>query len=237
MMALEALLKNTRINNIAFEFPGDLQEEFDEYFATRQRPAEMMKFAMAMIAHYPQAATLPRKKRQECARQIMNSEGIHSLIDVAWIAKRHYAKVLLVDTPMAEVKSGDPKIALRNKAMSRKLMRFSGGKTMILLVGNAHTGHGTLGVSLDDQLTQLGASTMSICISTNSIPMRKDWGTDNGTADYHLTKIADIVSLVMSRVSETRSPGQSDQLATSGTNAIVSGLPSAISRSASLSQR
>ncbi len=224
MMALEALLKNTQIKNIAFEFPGDMQDEFDNYFATRQGPRDMLILTMGMLSRYPQSSKLSRSEKLECARKIMATQGIRSLIDVAWVAKRHGAKVLLVDTPMAEVRNGDPKIVLRNRAMARKLTRFSGGKTVLLLVGNAHTGHGTLGVSLDDQLTQMGASTMSICVSANPIRARKDWGTEMGTADYHLTKTAEIVNLVTSRISGNAFPRVSDHLTASGTNSTMTGL-------------
>lgn len=237
MMALEALLKSTQIKNIAFEFPGDLQEEFDQYFASRQGPREMMTLTMAMLSHYPRALKLSRHEKSECARRILASEGIHSLIDVAWIAKRHGAKVLLVDTPMAEVRNGDPKIALRNRAMARKLMRFSGGRTVLLLVGNAHTGHGALGLSIDDQLTQMGASTMSICISTNTIQARKDWGTEMGTADYHLTKITEIVNLVTSRISGHQSPVERDELTENRTNSTLTGFSPGLDKSFSVSRR
>ena len=53
MNALDALLTKTTIKKIAFEFPGDLQEEFDTYFASKQSPREMMKLALAMRNSLP----------------------------------------------------------------------------------------------------------------------------------------------------------------------------------------
>jgi hypothetical protein len=201
MNALDALLTKTPIKKIAFEFPGDLQEEFDTYFASKQSPREMMKLAHAMVSHYPGSFRLTRLQKMECAGKIMYSEAIHCLIDVAWIARQHGAGVLLVDTPMAEVTPRDRKIVLRNKAMSRTLMKFSNGEPILLLVGNAHIGHGSLGLSLDDQLNQLGASTMSICTDPVAIRPQRDLGNELATADYHLTKPSDIASLVASRFS------------------------------------
>jgi hypothetical protein len=198
MNALDALLSKTPIKRIAFEFPGDLQEEFDAYFASRQGSREMVNLTMAMISHYPNASRLTRRQKLECAGKILYTESIRSLIDVAWIARQHGASVLLVDTPMADVTPLERKIVFRNRAMSRTLMRFSQGKPMLLLVGNAHTGHGSLGVSIDDQLTQLGASTMSICTDQVAVPPQRDLGNELATADYHLTKPSDIASLVAS---------------------------------------
>ena len=202
MKTLDAVLTTIPIKSVAFEFPCDLQKEFDSYFESRQGLHDMLSLAFAMVDRCPMAAHLTRLQRVSCAKSIIQTEAIHSLIYVAWIARKHGAKMLLVDAPMASMKAGDLMVVKRNRVMAKTLLQFSAGKLVLLLVGNAHTGHGSLQVSIDDKLTQLGAKTMSICTDTRDVPPSKERGTELSTADYYLSKTKNIIPLVASHFAE-----------------------------------
>jgi hypothetical protein len=199
MEALEVLMKSKGQRNIAFEFPSDLQDDFDLYCASPQRGADKVKFAKAMLARYPASALLNDRQREDCSRKLLVTESIKSLLDVAALARKYRAGVHLVDVPMKQVYLADPRIPYRNKVMAEHLVAGSGGKTVVALVGSAHIGHGDLGVSLDDRLERLGAETLSVNIASPNAPSRIDWGTNRQTADVMISEPGELAPVIATR--------------------------------------
>jgi len=71
--------------------------------------------------------------------------------------------------------------------------------TIVLIVGSAHTGHGDLGVSLDDRLLSLGARTLSVDVAAQKAPSRRDWGTNHASADFRISDPMELASLLSGR--------------------------------------
>ena len=196
MQTLEFLLKTTDQKNLAFEFPSDLQDAFDRYAASAQGTSCQLKFATAMLNRYPPAILLNVRQKADCSRKLLATESINSLLDVATLAKMYGANIVLVVTPMHSVKLSNPRIVYRNQMMAHHLLVGARGRSVILLVGSAHTGHGDLKVSLDDTLTRLGAVTLSVNVSSPDAPYRRDWGTNYETSDYQISEPGEIVRLI-----------------------------------------
>jgi hypothetical protein len=199
MEALEVLMKSKGQRNIAFEFPSDLQNDFDVYCSSPQRGGDKVKFAKAMLARYPASALLNDRQREDCSRKLLGTESIKSLLDVAALARKYRAGVHLVDVPMRQVHLADPRIPYRNKVMAEHLVAGSGGKTVVALVGSAHIGHGDLGVSLDDRLEVLGAETLSVNVASPNAPSRIDWGTNRETADIMISEPGELAPVIAMR--------------------------------------
>ena len=199
MEALEVLMKSKGQRNIAFEFPSDLQNDFDLYCSSPQRGGDKVKFAKAMLAHYPPSAILNDGQRADCSRKLLATESIKSLLDVAALAKKYRAYVHLVDVPMEKVHLAEPRIPYRNQIMAEHLLEGYRGETVVALVGSAHIGHGDLGVSLDDRLERLGAETLSVNVASPNAPSRIDWGTNRQTADVMISEPGELSSVIAMR--------------------------------------
>jgi hypothetical protein len=199
MEALEVLMKSKGQRNIAFEFPSDLQNDFDLYCSSPQRGGDKVKFTMAMLARYPASSLLNDRQRADCSRKLLGTESIKSLLHVAALARKYRAGVHLVDVPMKQVQFADPRIPYRNKVMAEQLVAGSGGKTVVALVGSAHIGHGDLGVSLDDRLERLGAETLSVNVASPDTPSRIDWGTNRQTADVMISEPGELAPVIATR--------------------------------------
>lgn len=199
MEALEVLMKSKGQRNIAFEFPSDLQHDFDLYCSSPQRGGDKVKFTMAMLARYPASSLLNDRQRADCSRKLLGTESIKSLLHVAALARKYRAGVHLVDVPMKQVQFADPRIPYRNKVMAEQLVAGSGGKTVVALVGSAHIGHGDLGVSLDDRLERLGAETLSVNVASPDTPSRIDWGTNRQTADVMISEPGELAPVIATR--------------------------------------
>ena len=199
MLALENLLKTTNLRSIAFEFSSDLQDSFNKYYASPKGAGDKQEFANSMITHCPLSAYLDNRQKVECARRLLGTESIMSVLDVAELASRFKAAVVLVDTPMANVSMTDPMISYRNQVMAKNVLRNVRGGKVVLVVGSAHTGHGDLGVSLDDRLTSLGARTLSVNVAAQKVPLRRDWGTNHASADFRISDPTELASLLARR--------------------------------------
>ncbi|MCE9587756.1 MAG: hypothetical protein K8R57_05530 [Verrucomicrobia bacterium] len=199
MLALENLLKTTNLRSIAFEFSSDLQSSFNKYYASPKRAGDKQEFASSMIAHCPLSAYLDNRQKAECARRLLGTESIMSVLDVAELASRYKATVVLVDTPMATVSMTDPMISYRNQIIAKNVLRNVHGDKVLLIVGSAHTGHGDLGLSLDDRLMSLGARTLSINVAAQKVPPRRDWGTNHASADFRISDPMELASLLARR--------------------------------------
>jgi hypothetical protein len=75
--------------------------------------------------------------------------------------------------------------------------------TAALVVGSAHTGHGDLGLNLDDRLTSLGARMLSVDVAAQKIPLRRDWGTNPASADFRISDSMELASLLSKRYPRT----------------------------------
>jgi hypothetical protein len=199
MLALENLLKTTNLRSIAFEFSSDLQDSFNKYFSSPKGASDKQEFANSMIAHCPLSAYLDNRQKVECARRLLGTESIMSVLDVAELASRYKAAVVLVDTPMANVSMTNPMISYRNQIMAKNVLRNVRGGKVVLIVGSAHTGHGDLGVSLDDRLLSLGARTLSVDVAAQKAPSRRDWGTNHASADFRISDPMELASLLAGR--------------------------------------
>jgi len=199
MLALENLLKTTNLRSIAFEFSSDLQDSFNKYYSSPKGASDKREFAKSMIAHCPLSAYLDNRQKAECAHRLLGTESIMSVLDVAELASRYKAAVVLVDTPMANVSMTDPMISYRNQIMAKNVLRNVRGGKVVLVVGSAHTGHGDLGLSLDDRLTSLGARTLSVNVAAQKVPLRRDWGTNHASADFKISDPMELASLLVRR--------------------------------------
>jgi len=199
MQALENLLRTTSLRSIAFEFSSDLQDSFNKYYNSPKGGGDKQVFANSMIAHYPLSAYLNDRQKAECARRLLGTESIKSVLNVAELASRYKANVILVDTPMASMSVTDPMVSYRNHIMAHNVLRNVRGSKVVLIVGSAHTGHGDLGLSLDDRLTSLGARTLSINVAAQNVPLRRDWGTNHASADFRISDPMELASLLARR--------------------------------------
>jgi len=199
MLALENLLKTTNLRSIAFEFSSDLQDSFNKYYASPKRADDKREFASSMIVHCPLSAYLDNRQKVECARRLLGTESIISVLDVAEMASRYKATVVLVDTSMANVSMTDPMISYRNQIIAKNVLRNVHGDKVLLIVGSAHTGHGDLGLSLDDRLMSLGARTLSVNVAAQKVPPRRDWGTNHASADFRISDPMELASLLARR--------------------------------------
>jgi hypothetical protein len=186
MHALNTLLKKGKIKKVAFEMPYDLQKDFDKYFASEQSPREMLKLLYVMVSRTKDGWTLNKNQKLSCAWSIMYTESLLCLVDTAWIAKKYGATVTLVDQKMSQIDPDNYNTIPRNKIMAKNLAPVVKKEPVIMLVGNAHIGHGKMGITLDDQLKRLGVNTLSICTDFETIPPSTEWGNEMGVADCHL---------------------------------------------------
>jgi len=199
MQALENLLRTTSLRSIAFEFSSDLQDSFNKYYNSPKGGGDKRVFAHSMIAHYPLSAHLNDRQKAECARRLLDTESIKSVLNVAELASRYKASVTLVDTPMASMRVTDPMVSYRNHIMAHNVLKNVRGSKVVLIVGSAHTGHGDLGLSLDDRLASLGARTLSINVAVHNVRLRRDWGTNHASADCRISDPMELASLLTSR--------------------------------------